>query len=51
MKVAITHLAMEIDFQTYDHIVAIVKAAEPSIKKYSICNSFKVMHDFINYGR
>ena len=41
-KVAITHLAMEIHFQTTDHVLAVEKVAEQHMAtKYSICNSLK----------
>ena len=45
-KVAITHLAMEIHFQTTDHVVAVEKVAEQHIgTTYCKCNSFRVIKD------
>ena len=42
-KVPITHLAMEIHFQTTDHVVAVEKVAEQHIPtKYSKCNSLRL---------
>ena len=39
-KVVITYLAMEIHFQTIDHVVAVEKVAEEHIAtKYCKCNS------------
>ena len=54
-KVAITHLAIEIDTQVTDHVVAMKKIAEYHIlTKCSKCNTFQViidlMHDFINFN-
>ena len=50
-KVAITHLAMEIHFQTTDHVVAVEKVAEQYIAtKYSKCNSFESYKPY-NYIR
>ena len=47
-KVAITHLAMEIHFQTTDHVVAVEKVAEQHIRtKYCKCNSFRVTSHII----
>ena len=41
-KVAITHLAMEIHFQTSDHVVAVEKVAEEHIgTKLCSCNTFE----------
>ena len=41
-KVAITHLAMEIDFQTSDHVVAVEIVAEQHIgTKLCSCNTFE----------
>ena len=41
-KVAITHLAMEIHFQTSDHVVAVEIVAEPHIgTKLCSCNTFE----------
>ena len=41
-KVAITHLAMEIHFQTSDHVVAVEIVAEQHIgTKLCSCNSFE----------
>ena len=41
-KVAITHLAMEIHFQTSDHIVAVEIVAEQHIgTKLCSCNTFE----------
>ena len=43
---------MEIDFQTFDHIVVMEKVAEQCISTtWSLCNSFQVKCDFICYGR
>ena len=51
-KVAITHLAMEIHFQTTDHIVAVDRIAEQHIvAKYSKCNSLAVMSHIIILGK
>ena len=51
-KVAITHLAMEIHFQTTDHVVAVEKVAEQHIaRKYSKCNSFRVISHIIILGK
>ena len=54
-KVAITHLAIEIDTQVTDHVVAMKKIAEYHIlTKCSKCNIFQVIidlvHDFINFN-
>ena len=47
-KVAITHLSMEIHFQTTDHVVAVEKVAEQHIAtKYSKCNSLRVISHII----
>ena len=41
---SITHLAMEIHFQTTDHVVAVEKVVEQHIAtKYSKCNSLRVI--------
>ena len=41
-KVAITHLAMEIHFQTSDHVVAVEIVAEQHIgTKFCSCNTFE----------
>ena len=51
-KVAITHLAMEIHFQTTDHVVAVEKVAEQHIAtKYSKCNSLRVISHIIILGK
>ena len=51
-KVAITHLAMEIHFQTTDHVVAVGKVAEQYIgTKYSKCNSLRVISHIIISGK
>ena len=51
-KVAITHLAMEIHFQTNDHVVAVEKIAEQHIgTKYSKCNSLRVISHIIILGK
>ena len=51
-KVAITHLAMEIHFQTTDHVVAVEKVAEQHIaRKYSKCNSLRVISHIIILGK
>ena len=51
-KVAITHLAMEIHFQTTDHVVAVEKVAEQHIgTKYSKCKSLRVRSHFIILGK
>ena len=43
-KVAITHLAMEIHFQTTDDVIAVEKVGEQHIAtKYSKCNSLRVI--------
>ena len=43
-KVAITHLAIEIDTQVTDHVVAMKKIAEYHIlTKCSKCNTFQVI--------
>ena len=50
-KVAITHLSMEIHFQTTDHVVAVEKVAEQHIgTKYSKCNSLRVINHIIKLG-
>ena len=54
-KVAITHLAIEIDTQLTHHVVAMEKVAESHIlTKCSKCNTFQVIidlvHDFINFN-
>ena len=50
--VAITHLAMEIHFQTTDHVVAVEKVAEQHIAtKYSKCNSLRVISHIIILGK
>ena len=49
-KVAITHLAMEIHFQTTDHVVE--KVAEQHIgTKYSKCNGLRVRSHIIILGK
>ena len=51
-KVAITHLAMEIHFQTTDHVVAVKKVVEQHIgRKYSKCNSLRVISHIIILGK
>ena len=51
-KVAIIHLAMEIHFQTADHVVAVEKVAEQHIAtKYSKCNSLRVISHIIILGK
>ena len=51
-KVAITHLAMEIHFQTTDHAVAVEKVPEQHIgTKYSKCNSLRVIYHIIILGK
>ena len=51
-KVAITHLAMEIHFQTTDHVVAVEKVAEQHIAtKYSKCNSLTAISHIIALGK
>ena len=51
-KVAITHLAMEIHFQTTDHVVAVEKVAEQHITtKYSKCNTLRVISHIIILGK
>ena len=51
-KVAITDLAMEIHFQTTDHVVAVEKVAEQYIgTKYSKCNSLRVISHLIILGK
>ena len=51
-KVAITHLAMEIHFQTTDHAVAVEKVPEQHIgTKYSKCNSLRVISHVIILGK
>ena len=48
----ITHLAMEIHFQTTDHVVAVEKVAEQHIAtKYSKCNSLRVISHIIILGK
>ena len=47
-NVAITHLTMEIHFQTTDHVVAVEKVAEQHIgTKYYKCNSLRVISHVI----
>ena len=48
-KVAITHLAMEIHFQTSDHVVAVEIVAEQHVgTKLCSCNTFEdISHLFI----
>ena len=47
-KVAITHLVMEIHFQTTDHVIAVEKVPEQHIRtKYSKCNSLRVISHII----
>ena len=51
MKTVISHLAMEMDFQTIVHVFAMEKVAEQCIStKCSMCNSFQVISDFIMDG-
>ena len=51
-KVAITNLALEIHFQTTDHVVAVEKVAEQHIgTKYSKCNSLRVISHIIILGK
>ena len=51
-KVAITHLAMEIHFQTTDHVVAVEEVAEQhNATKYSKCNSLRVISHIITLGK
>ena len=51
-KVAITHLAMEIHFQTTDHVVAVEKVPEQHIAtKYSTYNSLRVISHIILLGK
>ena len=51
-KVAITHIAMEIHFQTTDHVGAVEKVAEQHIgTKYSKCNSLRVISHIIIVGK
>ena len=48
-KVAITHLAIEIDTQVTDHVVAMKKIAEYHIlTKCSKCNTFQVIIDLVH---
>ena len=50
-QVAITHLAMEIHFQTTDHVVAVEKIAEQHIgTKYCKCNSLTDISHIIILG-
>ena len=43
---------MEIHFQTTDHVVAVEKVAEQHIgRKYSKCNSFRVISHIIMLGK
>ena len=52
VKVDITHIAMEIDFQTCDHVVTMERLAEQCISpKCSKFNNFQVTSDFTHYGR
>ena len=47
-KVAITHLTMEIHFQTTDHVVGVGKVPEQHIwRKYCKCNSLRVVSHLI----
>ena len=51
MKLDITHLAMETDFQTSNYVIAMEKEDQQSIStERSVCNSFKVISDFTHYG-
>ena len=55
VKVAITHLATEIDTQVTHPVVAMEKVAEQHIlTKCSKCNTFQVtsdlVHDFMNFN-
>ena len=46
------YLAMEIHFQTTDHVVAVEKVAEQHIvTKYSKCNSLRVISHIIILGK
>ena len=54
-KVGITNLAIEIDTQVTDHVVAMKKIAEYHILTNCFkCNTFQVIidlvHDFINFN-
>ena len=52
MTVDFSHFAIEIDFQTSDHVVAMEKVAKQCIStKCSMCNSFEVTTNFTDYGR
>ena len=51
-KVTLTHLAMEIHFQTTDHVVAVEKVVEQHIgTKYCKCNSVEVISHIIILGK
>ena len=50
-KVAITHLAMEIYFQTSDHVVAVELVAEQHIgTKLCSCNTYIRYKPFTHFG-
>ena len=52
MVITVTHLAMDIHFQTTDHVVAGAKVAERHIgTKYSKCNSLGVISHIIILGK
>ena len=51
-KVAITHLTMEIHFQTTDHDVGAGKVPEQHIlRKYCTCNSLRIISHLIILGK
>ena len=51
-KVAISHLTMEIHFQTSDHVVGTGKVPEQHIwRKYCTCNSLGVISHLILLGK
>ena len=48
-KVAITHLAIEIDSHVTHHVVAMEKVAEQhTLRKCSKCNTFQVISDLVH---
>ena len=48
-KVAITHLAIEMDFQVTHHATAMKRvAAQHVLTKCSTCNTFQVTSDLLN---
>ena len=52
MVLIITHLAMEIHFQTADNVVAVDKVPEQHIgTKYSKCNSLRAISHIIIFGK